>query len=40
MNTPKITPEEIGIIKDAKAGKESAFNMIYYKYKEFVISLL
>ena len=40
MNTPKITPEEIGIIKDAKAGKESAFNTIYYKYKEFVISLL
>lgn len=40
MNTPKITQEEIGIIKDAKAGKESAFNMIYYKYKEFVISLL
>ena len=40
MNIPKITPEEIGIIKDAKAGKESAFNTIYYKYKEFVISLL
>ena len=28
MNTPKITPEEIGIIKDAKAGKESAFKAL------------
>lgn len=40
MKTPKITPEEIGIIKNAKAGKESAFNLIYYKYKDFVINLL
>ena len=40
MKTPKITLEEIGIIKNAKAGKESAFNLIYYKYKDFVINLL
>lgn len=40
MNTPKITPEEIGIIKDAKAGKEPAFNLLYYKYKDFVVNLL
>lgn len=40
MNLPKITPEEIGIIKDAKAGKESAFNLLYYRYKDFVINLL
>lgn len=40
MKTPKITPEEVGIIKDAKAGKESAFNLLYYRYIGFVISLL
>ena len=40
MNTPKITLEEIGIIKDAKAGKESAFNLLYHKYRSFVIDLL
>lgn len=40
MNTPKITLEEIGIIKDAKAGKEPAFNLLYKKYKDFVVSLL
>lgn len=40
MNTPKITLEEIGIIKDAKAGKESAFNLLYRKYRSFVIDLL
>lgn len=40
MNTPKITLEEIGIIKDAKAGKESAFNLLYKKYKQFVVCVL
>ena len=40
MKSPKITPEEIGIIKDAKAGKESAFNQLYYRYKGFVVVLL
>lgn len=40
MNTPKITLEEIGIIKDAKAGKESAFNLLYKKYKKFVVYVL
>lgn len=37
---PRITPEEVGLIKRAKAGDESAFNALYYKYKGFVNSLL
>lgn len=37
---PRITPEEVGIIKRAKAGDESAFNSLYHKYKGFVDSLL
>lgn len=37
---PRITPEEVGIIKRAKAGDESAFNALYHKYKGFVDSLL
>lgn len=40
MKTPNITQEEIGIIKDAQAGSESAFNRIFYKYKTFVEKLL
>jgi RNA polymerase sigma-70 factor (ECF subfamily) len=37
---PRITPEEVGLIKRAKAGDESAFNALYRKYKGFVDSLL
>lgn len=37
---PRITPEEIGIIKRAKAGEELAFNMLFKKYKGFVDNLL
>lgn len=37
---PRITPEEVGLIKRAKAGDESAFNALYYKYKDFVDNLL
>lgn len=40
MNNPKITPEEIGIIKKAQTGKESAFNKLYHMYKDFVVNLL
>lgn len=39
-NLPKITPEEIKTIKDAKAGSTKAFNRIFYKYKPFVENLL
>jgi RNA polymerase sigma-70 factor (ECF subfamily) len=39
-NLPKITPEEIKLIKDAKAGSMSAFNRIFYRYKSFVENLL
>lgn len=38
--SPRITSEEIGIIKRAQAGDESAFNALYYKYKGFVDNLL
>ena len=37
---PRITPEEVGLIKRAKAGEESAFNALYHKYKGFVDNLL
>ena len=37
---PRITSEEVGIIKRAQAGDESAFNALYYKYKGFVENLL
>jgi len=39
-NLPRITPEEIKTIKDAKAGSMKAFNRIFYRYKPFVESLL
>ena len=38
--SPNITPEEIELIKSAKAGSESAFTRIFNKYKPFVDSLL
>lgn len=37
---PRITSEEVGIIKRAQAGDESAFNALFYKYKGFVENLL
>ena len=39
-STPKITNEEIAIIKKAQAGSKSAFNELYDKYKGFVVNLL
>lgn len=39
-NVPKITPEEIKTIKEAKAGSIKAFNRIFYRYKPFVEHLL
>lgn len=40
MISPKITPEEIELIKSAKAGSQSAFAQIFKKYKSFVEKLL
>jgi RNA polymerase sigma-70 factor (ECF subfamily) len=40
MDTPRITPEEVGIIKRAQAGDELAFNALFHRYKGFVESLL
>lgn len=40
MKTPKITDEEVGIIKRAQAGDELAFNALFYRYKGFVEGLL
>lgn len=40
MKTPKITPEEIGIVKRAQAGDTLAFNHIFHRYKGFVEHVL
>lgn len=40
MKLPKITPEEIGIIKRAQAGDKLAFNALYKRYSPFVEKLL
>jgi len=37
---PRITSEEVGIIKKAQAGDESAFNTLFYRYKGFVENIL
>lgn len=37
---PRITDEEIILIKSAQEGNEKSFNCIFYKYKGFVESLL
>lgn len=37
---PKITDEEITLIKRAQAGDESAFNALFYRYKGFVEKIL
>ena len=40
MKSPKITPEEVGIIKRAQAGDKSAFSALFHRYKGFVENLL
>ncbi len=40
MKSPRITPKEVGIIKRAQAGDESAFSVLFHKYKGFVDNLL
>lgn len=40
MENPKITPEEIALIKEAQAGNMTAFNKLYYKYYDFVVHVL
>ena len=37
---PRITPEEVGIIKRAQAGNKSAFEILFHRYKGFVENLL
>ena len=37
---PKITDEEIALIKSAQAGNVPAFNKLFYKYKDFVTNIL
>jgi RNA polymerase sigma-70 factor (ECF subfamily) len=37
---PKITEEEIALIKSAQAGDMSAFNKLYYRYSGFTTNLL
>ena len=39
-NIPRITQEEIALIKSAQAGNISAYNKLYEKYKGFTIDLL
>lgn len=40
MKNPKISKDEIRLIKDAQAGDIRAFNRIFYKYKGFVDNLI
>jgi len=40
MKTPNITPEEVGMVKRAQAGDESAFACIFKRYKGFVENVL
>nr|DAG89990.1 MAG TPA: RNA polymerase sigma factor [Crassvirales sp.] len=40
MKNPKITQEEIRLIKDAQAGKMLAFNKLFNRYKGFVDHVL
>lgn len=39
-NIPRITQEEIALIKSAQAGDMSAFNKLYYLYSGFTTNLL
>jgi len=38
MKNPRISDEEVSLIKRAKAGDESAFTMLYNKYEKYVTS--
>lgn len=40
INSPRITPEEVELIKSAKAGDILAFNKLFYRYKSFVDGIL
>lgn len=40
MKNPRITLEEIGIIKRAQKGDKKAFNQLFRNYKDFVDNLL
>lgn len=40
MKNPRITPEEIEVIKAAQAGSVPAFNRIFKKYQGFVTNIL
>lgn len=40
MKNPRITPEEVEIIKSAQAGNISAFNKLFHRYKGFVDTIL
>lgn len=40
MENPKITSEEIALIKEAQAGNMAAFNKLYYRYYDFVVRVL
>ena len=40
MKNPKITQEEIRLIKDAQAGNILAFNKLFYRYKGFIDNIL
>lgn len=37
---PKITQDEIALIKSAQAGEMSAYNKLYYKYRGFTTNIL
>lgn len=40
MKNPRITPQEVDLIKKAQAGNELAFNTLYRRYKPFVENVL
>ena len=40
MKNPRITQEEIEVIKNIKDGNERAFNTLFNKYKGFVENIL
>ena len=37
---PKITAEEIALIKSAQSGNIQAYNKLYYKYRGFTTNIL
>lgn len=40
MKTPKISQDEVELVKRAQAGDTLAFNRIFYRYKDFVVHVL